>query len=359
MSAYLNHAGTSWPKPAPVQRAAADALARDPSEWSARLEAAHQTVARFFGLEDASELLLTPGCTSALSIAVSDLPWRAGDRALTTGFEHAALERALAGLRARGVTVDVIPPGADGAFVDPRRLERALERGDVRLVALSAAANATGDVSDLPSVIRLTHDYGARVLVDAAQIVGWVDLDLPALGADLVAFGGHKGLQGIWGIGGLWARAGSERAAPRLEGELAPPGYCDGGSVDRVALEALAAAVQWLASPAQRDRLARARRLAARLEAELEPVLGARGLSVRALQPVHRRMPTVALGGAPDAIVEARARLDRAGVVYGAGLQCAPLAHRTLGTMPQGTLRFSFGPTSAASDVDAVVGALR
>lgn len=359
MTPYLNHAGTSWPKPEPVRRAVAEALARDPAEWPARFEAEHREVARFFGVDDPSTLLLTPGCTSALSIAVSDLPWRPGDRALTSGFEHAALERPLAGLRERGVSVEVIPPGSDGALLDLDALARSLARGDARLVALSAAANATGDVADVTSVARLAHAHGARVLIDAAQVVGWVDLDLPSCGADLVAFGGHKGLQGTWGVGALWVAPGVERAAPRLRGELAPAGYCDGGSVDRVALAALSASVDWLSSPPRRDRLLRARGLSARLEAQLAPLLEARGLAVRALQTVDRRMPTVALSGAEDAIRAARTRLDRAGVVYGAGLQCAPLAHGTLGTTPHGTLRFSFGPSSEPSDVDAVIEALR
>lgn len=69
-------------------------------------------------------------------------------------------------------------------------------------------------------------------------------------------------------------------------------------------------------------------------------------------------MPTLALAGSLEALTAARDRLDRAGIAYGAGLQCAPLAHRTLGTFPQGTLRFSFGPGSTDADVDAVLEAL-
>jgi cysteine desulfurase/selenocysteine lyase len=354
VTAYLNHAGTSWPKPAAVRAAAAAALVADPRTWPERFEEAHRTIAAFLGLDDPGPLLLTPGCTSALAVAVGAMRWKAGDAALLSRFEHAALERPLAALATRGVSVETIAP-TKTELVDLDRLQDRLRRGDVRMVALSAAANATGDVVELEPVVKLAQAQGAIVLVDAAQVVGWIDLDLSALGADLVAFGGHKGLQGIWGIGGLYAGPGIDWAVPRIEGAASPPGYCDGGSVDRSALEALAAATAWLEAPERSERLARARSLASRLQAELERSDDWR---VLARQPAERRMPTVAAVPVGRPLSPVRARLDAAGIVYGAGLQCAPLAHHELGTQETGTLRFSFGPDSSDADLQALVATL-
>ncbi|MFK7737457.1 MAG: hypothetical protein AB8B50_15590, partial [Pirellulaceae bacterium] len=65
---YLNHAGTSWPKPAEVQQAASEAFGTCASQWEAQFHADHERVAHFFGIASPSRLLLTPGCTSALSV---------------------------------------------------------------------------------------------------------------------------------------------------------------------------------------------------------------------------------------------------------------------------------------------------
>ena len=83
-------------------------------------------------------------------------------------------------------------------------LEQSLAARDVGLVAVTAACNVTGELLPIEQIIELSHRYDAMALIDAAQIVGWVDLNFDELGADMVAFGGHKGLQAPWGIGGLY-----------------------------------------------------------------------------------------------------------------------------------------------------------
>lgn len=283
---YLNPAGTSWPKPPPVLQAVQEVLHSDPADWAARFEADHARVAAFFGLEDPSLLLPTPGCTSALAVAVADLPWRAGDRVLISGREHLALERPVRALAARGVEVVVAPEGSEGT-VDLEAAARILAEGGVRLVAFSAACNVTGDLAPMDDLVQLAHAHGALALVDGAQIGGWWDLDLPALGADLFTFAGHKGLQAPWGIGGLYVRPGLELVAPRAPPARHGPGYCDVGSVDRAGLAALAAATQWLR--ARPGRLEAARAEATRLRARLS---GVRAVTLRG-HPRAARMPKI------------------------------------------------------------------
>jgi len=351
---YVNHAGTSWPKPDPVAAATQAAFAADPADWDRAFETAHRAVGSFFGLDTPDSLLLTPGCTSALALALGDFPWSEGDELAIASFEHVAVERPAAALRRRGVSVIVVPPTASEPL-DLDALEAQLRRGRVKLVALSAVTNTTGDVLPLDAVIELSHRFGARVLVDAAQAVGWLDLRFDALQADLVAFGGHKGLQGPWGIGGLYVKPDLRLGAHRLDGEAGRSGYCDGGSVDRIALAGLAAAVAWLEEPEQRDRLARARRAAARLEVGLREHAGFRVVAVR---PGTERLPTVAVAPRDGSVPRLARRLDAAGIIAGKGLQCAALAHRTLGTSPDGTIRFSFGPKSELDEAEAILDAL-
>lgn len=354
---YVNHAGTSWPKPSAVLSAVNAANRRAPSSWAIAFEAEHARVAAFFGTTP-ERLLLTPGCTSALAVAVADVAWKPGDRAICSSMEHHALTRPLAKLAARGVDVVEVERGAHGP-IDLAAVEAELREG-ARLLAFCAASNVTGERLPVRSLVELGHRYGALVLVDAAQLVGWEPLDLSSLGADLVAFGAHKAMHGVLGIGGLYVAPSvcleTPAAVCALPGAGAPacaprPGYCDVGSVDRAALAAWAAACDWLEDPAQADRQERCRGYAERVAVALEE----RGHAVLGLRIPEARLPTVAF--APTDPAGVAASFAAAGITVGAGLLCAPSAHNALRT-PDGVVRISFGPSNTEEDVAAVLAAL-
>jgi len=362
--AYLNHAGTSWPKPPSVQQAVAAAQQMSPLLWSAMLEESHEAVSEFFHVSP-SRLLLTPSCTAALGIAMQDHPWQEGDCIITSHFEHHALHRHLIRLADQGVTVHVLSPTAE-SLIDLTELESVLKSRTVRLVAMTAACNVTGALLPMEDVIRLAHDYGSQVLVDGAQIAGWWDLDLKTLGADLFTFAGHKGLQSPWGLGGLYVSDQMPMKCSEAVCEQTPepptrktdnmPGYCDVGSVNLNAVAGLAAACWWLNEPAQRDRLTRARKLARQLADLLRPLEG-----VRLLHDMDedRRMPAVAIAiaGQPSALIAHR--LKQFSVVASGGFHCAPQAHHALQTSEYGAVRFSFGPSSTFGDVERAAAAMQ
>ena len=342
---YLNHAGTSWPKPEPVLDAVADEMAASAEDWSGRLSAHHDAVSAALGIADPDRLRITPGATSALAVGIGDvLPWEAGDRVIVSGLEHHALDRAVRSLEARGVE-RVVAPRAPGEPIVLEAVEAALGEGRVRLLAFTAACNVTGELLPTAELIALAKRYGARTLVDAAQVAGWLPLAVDALGADLVAFAGHKGPQAPWGVGGLYVAPG-----------LPIPGYCDVGSVDRGALAGLAAGFAWLADPARADRLARGRAAAAVLWQRLEEM---HGVALHGPPKPDARMPTVAMtaeGRDPERLA---AGLAERGVIASGGRQCAMLAHETLGTAPGGVLRLSFGPEASEAQAAEAGQALR
>lgn len=342
---YLNAAGTSWPKPPEVATAAHGAEAASPRAWGAIFAAAHATVAARLGVTD---WLPTPSCTQALAVAVADVPWAAGDRVLTSSMEHHGLWRPLV---KQGVQVVELPRGSDG-MVDVASLAEALEAGGVKLVAMSMASNVTGEGLPWADVVELAHAHGALCLLDGAQVAGWVPLDLAALEVDLFAFAGHKGPQGPSGIGGLYVRPGLllDSPAASCDGEVCRtgPGYCDTGSVSLAGLAGLAAgwAAMEAASPLGAA-LDRAVALRAWLAAQ-------EGVTVHGGAP---RVPTVSFTAtrSPQELSDA---LAERGIVGRAGTQCAPRAHRALGTGEAGTMRLSFGPWGADDDVETVTRAL-
>jgi len=243
--------------------------------------------------------------------------------------------------------------GDDGwrvlTYADLEALERELHRG-ARGVALSHAVNVTGALLPIAEASALAHAHDAVVLVDAAQTAGW----LPLPTADLVAFAGHKGPQAPWGIGGLVARPGLAMVTPAAVCTLgdgpscAPmPGYCDAGSVDRVALAGLAAGLRWMAD--QDYALERARVQVSLLETRVRhkggTVLG---------PPSGERMPTVAFT-TDRPVAELGQALAAEGIIASAGLQCSPVAHETLGTAPDGVVRLSVGPLVTDDAIDATI----
>ena len=341
---YLNHAGTSWPKPPSVIKAVQDAMIGSPNQWGEHFARAHLAIADYFNVSDPEQLLLTPGCTSSLAVGMSDIDLVGRKRVLTSAWEHHALHRPLLKLSASGINVDYIPPSTESPL-DLNKLEEELMKGDVGLVAITAAANVTGDLLPFQEAIALAHQHNAQALVDAAQVVGWLDLDFAALEADLIAFGGHKGLQGPWGIGGLYIGDGARLNCSSASCELPSsnqsprPGYCDVGSVDQVALAGLHAAVDWLSDIDQTTALETARKQTARLESAVNDT-GARCVSI---QGQAERMPTVAFSVDGRTSSDVAAALKSVGIIAGSGLQCARLAHQTVGTENQGLVRLSVG----------------
>ena len=369
---YLNHAGTSWPKPRVVSEAVRDAMNAPPSRWPQMFQEAHERIARFFGVGRCEEILLTPGCTSSLSIALSDVLIPKGQRILTSHWEHHALHRPLLKRQSQDVRVENIPvsknsQGIRTCPIDLDWLEKELSRGDVGLVAMTAACNVTGELLPFDDVIHLANQHGAMTLIDAAQLVGWQSLDFVKMGADLVAFGGHKGLQAPWGIGGLYF---SDRARmvcvsasceiPVAEKDVVKtpprPGYCDVGSVDQFALAGLHAAIGMLDDQDCDILLSNGRQQIQQIRACFEEFEHVRTFGA---SDVNQSVPSFAVSVGGLSSGEFAARLREQGIVVGSGYQCAPLAHQLLGTQDSGLVRFSVGIAQPTDEIDELVGRLK
>ena len=183
--------------------------------WDAR-----QRVKRFIGAES-GELVFTKNTTEAINMVALGLPWKKGDRVVTTLLEHHS--NLLPWMRTRdrhGIDLRIIPPGPDGAF-DPADLEREITPG-TRLVAVTHASNVLGNLVPVREIAEICRDRGALLLVDGAQSVPHIPVKLEQLGCDFLCFSGHKML-GPTGTGILWMRR------PEIE-----PLLLGGGAVEQV-----------------------------------------------------------------------------------------------------------------------------
>lgn len=361
---YVNNAGTSWPKAPGVVDACRESLAAPPSATLQLLQDAHTETCRTFGIDNPERLLLTGSCTAALALAFADLPLQTGDRVLTSGLEHHALARCVQQLsRTRGI-VHEVAPYAPGWPLDLDFVRSALRRGDVKLVAVTAASNVTGELLPVEELGRLAHEYGVPLLLDAAQTACVVPIDLRTAPVDMLVFAAHKGPLAPHGLGGLWAAPHVEFQALAAVCEVGSsaqpaavrctsfPGACDAGSVNLAAAAGLVEALRWQQTQAGAA-YERPRALAARLRQWLRErpgcnVFGGAAASYTA---------TVSFTIAGLAIDRAEAYFSERGIALRAGQHCAPLALQSIGA-PEGTLRVSFGPFNQNSDVDAIMAAV-
>lgn len=372
---YMDNGATSFPKPPGVSRAMLHFLSDvggSPGRSGHRLsqEAARivfdcrESLAALFAVPDSRRIAFTLNATEALNTAFLGL-LREGDRVVTTGMEHNSVMRPLRELvRSRGISLHVASCDRQGRL-DLDELELALEKG-TRLVAVNHASNVTGSVVPLERVGSLARSAGALLLVDAAQSAGVIPIDVIRDGVDILAFTGHKGLLGPQGTGGLWVREGVDvgplcRGGTGSNSELEEqpdfyPDRLESGTHNAVGLAGLRAGVEFLRTAGVDVVAAHERSLAARL---LEGLGTLRGVTLHGPAAREDRTSVISFTVPGMAPSEVGFLLDEAfGVLTRVGLHCAPGAHRTIGTYPEGTIRLSPGYFTTPGEIEKVLEAV-
>jgi cysteine desulfurase family protein len=374
---YLDNAATSWPKPEPVIAAMESFLrhhAANPGrsghalsiEAARRVQDAREAVASLAGLRDPLCVAFTKNATEALNVAIQGTVGP-GDHVVTSVMEHNSVLRPLSALESRGVAVTRVPADARGV-VDPGTVLAAVT-DRTRLVVLAHATNVVGALCPVDAIGAALAARDVLFCVDAAQTAGTVPIDMAAMGIDLLAFTGHKGLLGPTGTGGLClGPRAADRVRPLMQGGTGSasdrdrqPGFLpdrlEAGTLNAVGLAGLAAGIAFVAARGvdaiRRHEVA----LAARLIDGLRAIPGVRvqGPGDPAAQVA---VVSFTIDGVP--VHEVAMRLEeRAGVCCRVGLHCAPLAHRLLGTFPAGTVRFSPGVFTTDSEIDTALVAVR
>jgi len=327
------------------------------------LEQARVRLGRFFGASP-ERVVFTLNATDALNIAIHGSV-RPGDHVVTTAMEHNSVLRPLEALRHdAGVEHTIVPADSRGR-IDIDAFAAAITTR-TSLAVVTHASNVCGTLQPVVEIAAICRERGVRLLVDAAQTAGLRPLDLRALGADLLAVPGHKGLLGPPGTGALLLADGvdvrplrhggtgseSQRTAQPLE----LPQRLEAGSPNGPAIAALAAGVAWIESRGVEALGTRLARLGARFATGLERIARVDSFGCAS---IAEREPLFSLrvsGIAPD---ELAAILDASfGIETRAGLHCAPHAHRALGSWPEGSVRVAPGVFTTDQEIDSLLDAL-
>lgn len=370
---YLDNGATSFPKPPAVAAAMSHflrAIGGSPGRSGHRLsqEAARvvfecrEAIASLIGAPDSKRVVFTLNATQALNTAIYGT-LRQGDRVVTTSMEHNAVMRPLRDLeRRRVIELHVVPCDRTG-LLDPQLLEGALRTHRPRLAAVVHASNVTGSVAPLREIGGICRAAGALLLVDAAQSAGALPIDVESDRVDMLAFTGHKSLLGPQGTGGLWAREGIDpeplvRGGTGSNSELEEqpdfwPDRLESGTQNAVGLAGLLAGLRFIAEKGVAAIHTREEALVRRLLAGLEGIPG-----LRTHGPDHAEERTPVVSVTFDGLFPSEAGFlleEGFNVLTRVGLHCAPAAHRTIGTYPQGTVRFTPGYFTTIKDIDAAI----
>ncbi|ACM21277.1 cysteine desulfurase family protein [Geotalea daltonii FRC-32] len=375
MSVYLDNAATTFPKPDPVYGAVEHALREigvgpgrggyKRSLAASRLVfEAREILASFFGITDSSRLVFTHSATEGLNIAVNGL-LKPGDHVVTTTMEHNSLVRPLYAAKNRGVQITWVSADRNGS-IDPAAISAAL-RPETKLIALSHCSNVTGTIQPIASIGDTARKAGVFFLVDAAQSAGCMPINIMDQKIDLLAVPGHKGLLGPQGTGLLYiaehvdlspfllggtGTSSSDTAQP----ETMPEKF-ESGTLNTPGIAGLKAGVEFILKTGidnirQKeiklvslllDGLKQLPRVKTFTAYNAESRGGAVSFTVEGIDPAT-------IGFHLDADFDISVRV---------GLHCAPMAHKTIGTYPHGTVRVSPGFFNTDKDIAFLLDALR
>jgi cysteine desulfurase/selenocysteine lyase len=371
---YFDNAATTHPKPEVVY-ATMDAFFRGTAGNAGRgahrvsvaasmvLSRARLSLARLLGINNPDRLVWTSNATEAINLALKGL-LRPGDRVVTTAFEHNSTARPLRSLEKAGVELVRVP--CPGGRFDLETFLEAITPGTA-LVTMLHASNVTGAVLPVAEVGASCRQRGVPFMVDAAQTVGTLPVDVREIGADLLAVPGHKGLHGPPGTGALYVREGIE-LPPLVEGgtgsaserDTQPetlPGRYESGTQNSLGIAGLGAGVDWIL---ETGRETVHRKEAALTEQLWRGLAETPGVALHGPPPGAERAPIVSCTLEGWEPTDAAAVLDQQfDIQCRAGLHCAPWAHQSLGSFPAGTIRLSPGYFNTEAEVEAVIAAFR
>lgn len=373
MMIYLDNAATSFPKAPGVSErmrhyldcvgASVNRGVYAPAQ-EAELETLglREKLCAFFHHPEPVRVLLTAGATAALNLAIKG-SLHPGSRVLVSAMEHNAVMRPLVQL---GADFTRVPCDATGRL-DLDALERGLrERPD--MLILNHASNVSGTVQDAKMVGKLCKQYDVPFVLDAAQSAGHVPVDFAEFSLSALAVPAHKGLLGPQGIGALLVtQAFAAQLSPLIAGgtgsmsdseELPPylPDRFESGTPNLPGIYGWSASMDYVNKTGLSSLRAHELALTKRF---LDGLRGLPHLRLAGTWDPDARVGVISVDFLAMDNAEAADRLEREfGILTRCGLHCAPSAHKTLGTFPQGTVRFSLGYRTTPEDVDAALAAL-
>lgn len=363
---YLDHGATSFPKPKGVieemefcMRSYCGNPGRSGHKMSMLMgEKIYETrkyLATFLGVHDPSRILFTKNTTEGLNLALFGY-LKEGDHVVTTSMEHNSMLRPLKELESRGIYHTIVKADSFGK-VSADMLQDAIT-DQTRLIAVTGASNVTGTISPLDKISNMAKKHQIPLLVDGAQCIGKMPLQIEDLGISFFAFPGHKGLQGPPGTGGLYVSpkitlnpllygGTGTKSKSRRQPEDFPEGY-EAGTANGPAIVGLGQGIKAVCKVGVETIAFYEKELISYLEDILRNIE-----DISCYGPDPREKTGICLfnirGMSSEEVTERLSREYQ--IAVRGGFHCAGLAHKTIGTGEDGAVRLSVGPFNTRKEM--------
>ncbi len=377
---YLDNAATSFPKPETVHQAVLDAMKErggNPgrSGHAMSIQAgqvvykSRKLLADFFEVKNPMNVVFTSNATDALNLAILGTAQQ-GDHFITSSLEHNSTIRPLNFLQKNKVIDLTILSSSNNGLIDPEELRKKI-RKDTKAVVINHASNVTGMIQPLLEISRLCREKETLLIADCAQSAGIIPINLKNTPVDILCAAGHKSMLGPRGTGFMILRdgfpikdlrpstfGGTGSLSDKIEQPDFLPDKYESGTLNVPGIAGLAAGVEYLNNFAGGMKAISEfkKKLRQKFCRQIMELDGCTNFS----DPDKDNTGIISFnieGFSASRITQVLS--DKYGIMTRQGLHCAPLAHQTIGTFPEGTVRISFGLFTQASELDITLSALR
>jgi cysteine desulfurase family protein len=372
---YLDNAATTFVKPENVYLAMDKCMreyASNPGRGSHKLSLragrevfrTRELVAKLFNIRNPLQVVFTANATDSINLALKGL-LKTGDHVVTTSMEHNSVIRPLYAMHETGINYSIVKCSKDG-FLNIDDLKQEI-RENTKLIVMTHASNVTGNILPVREVGKICRDNGIIFMLDAAQTAGILHIDVENMFIDLLAVPGHKALMGPQGVGILYISEELE-LLPLKEGgtgsnsiDLVQPSIMpdkfESGTLNLPGIVGLCAGVEFIINETTDKILSHENNLVNLLIKELKQIELVQIFSNTELSKPFSTL-SFNIQGMPSSKV-ADILDKKFDICVRAGLHCAPLAHKTIGTLERGTVRVSTGYFNTEEEILKLVYALK
>ncbi|RAV19520.1 aminotransferase class V-fold PLP-dependent enzyme [Paenibacillus contaminans] len=372
---YFDHAASSWPKPKEVVEAMSTCVleyAANPGRGSHQMAVkasrtmfeTRKQLAKLFHIANPNDISFSLNTTDALNLAIKGFI-RENDHVICTSIEHNSVRRPLEYLRrTKQIEITYVQADREGK-IDPAEVQKAF-KANTRLFVCSHSSNLLGTIAPIEIIAEMCRAKGVRLLVDAAQTAGTVPIDVQAIGIDMLAFPGHKGLLGPQGTGGLYVHpdieleplihGGTGSQSEAIDQPSVRPDRYESGTQNTPGLAGLNEGVKFILRETVEKIHHKEWMLTQRI---MEGLLGMAGVEVLGPKLGENKTGIVSFRMNGIDASETAFILDQSfQIAVRAGFHCTPLGHETAGTTETGAVRASVGYFTNEEDVDHLIYAI-
>jgi len=325
-----------------------------------------EMLAALFHAEHSRQVVFTPGITYSLNYFIKGF-LKSGDHVLVSGMEHNAVMRPLRQMEEKGIAYTVVHTDEEGNVL-PEDVEQEVKH-NTRAVIMLHASNVCGTILPIWDIGEVCKRHHLYLVVDTAQSAGTIEVDMQQMNIDFLAFTGHKGLLGPQGIGGFliseeldqnmapYIAGGTGSQSDLLEMPQRLPDKYESGTMNLPGIIGLHAALAYI----EKEGIQKIHKKKMELTAYfLEQAKQLPGVKIAGKQGIENRVAVVSLDfpGQDNAVVAFRLEQEY-GIMTRVGLHCAPMAHKSLHTYPQGTVRFAFSADNKIEEIESCISAFR